>query len=562
MAGVNISASDDLVTCPVCLDPLRDPVSLPCGHSYCMKCISDFWDQNRECRCPQCRQPFSPRPELRRNTVLAEVVQKLKKAELSTSEMSSLPPGHFESQVVECDACTGTKLSACKSCLTCLASFCETHIQSHYEIPAWRNHKLVNPIGSMQDKICSKHHKALDIFCRTDDMCICYLCVATGHKSHETVEPQYERTLKETLLGETLIQIREKIHVRERKLADTKQCVDKIKVSADREVQMNNQSLAHFISTLEQKCATMTQQVREQEKKETEMSKELMERLKKEIETLKRRDGELIELAMTDDHIYFLQKFSSLCSIPGDDNSLAITVTAEFSTDLLRKELSHLKDEQEKCKEWKLVKFAPTVAEAPVYILLPSPPQSREEFLHYSCQLKLDSKSAHKHLHLSEENTLVTWSGKNPSFVDHPGKFDYYEQVLCKEGLTGIRSYWEVVWNRGAVIGVTYKGISRKGNGTECGLGYNDKSWVLMCSDYGFSVWHNNKESKIISPCCPKIGIYLDREAGLLSFYAISEKMTLLYSFQTTFTEPLYPAFRLCYSYIYSNFYLKICKLR
>ncbi|KAL0150626.1 hypothetical protein M9458_054043 [Cirrhinus mrigala] len=73
--------SQDQLTCPVCLDLLKDPVTIQCGHSYCKICITRFWDQEDQMRvysCPQCRQTFSPRPDLARNTMLAELVEKLK----------------------------------------------------------------------------------------------------------------------------------------------------------------------------------------------------------------------------------------------------------------------------------------------------------------------------------------------------------------------------------------------------------------------------------------------------------------------------------------------------
>lgn len=117
-------------------------------------------------------------------------------------------------------------------------------------------------------------------------------------------------------------------------------------------------------------------------------------------------------------------------------------------------------------------------------------------------------------------------------------------QVLCKESVTGTRCYWEVDWRGTEIdIAVTYRGIRRKGEGNECSLGWNNKSWSLYCSDSKFSFVHNNKSTDIPAPVSSHIGVYLDYAAGTLAFYSVSDGMKLLHRVHTTFTEPLYPAF-------------------
>ncbi|XP_031675703.1 NLR family CARD domain-containing protein 3-like [Oncorhynchus kisutch] len=166
----------------------------------------------------------------------------------------------------------------------------------------------------------------------------------------------------------------------------------------------------------------------------------------------------------------------------------------------------------------------------------------------YVCDLTLDPNTVDRHLSLSEENRKVTCRTEEQPYPDHPERFEVWGQVLCREGLTG-RCYWEVEWSGGrAVIGVTYKGINRRG-GADCCLGFNDKSWTLFCSDNRYYARHNNKPTTIDVPSSSshRVGVYLDWPAGTLSFYrASSDTLTHLITFTSTFTEPLYPGFWVC----------------
>ncbi|KAK3560279.1 hypothetical protein QTP86_004209 [Hemibagrus guttatus] len=192
----SISRNQDQFSCPVCLDLLKDPVTLHCGHSYCKVCINGHWDQEDVkgiYSCPQCRETFTPRPVLRRNNMLAEVLEKLKKTELQAAHCYAGPGD------VECDFCTGRKHKAVKSCLVCQASYCEDHLKPHYQSPAFKKHKLVEACAELQEKICSEHDKLMEIYCRTDQSFICYLCTMEKHKGHDTVSIKTERTEKQTV---------------------------------------------------------------------------------------------------------------------------------------------------------------------------------------------------------------------------------------------------------------------------------------------------------------------------------------------------------------------------
>ncbi|XP_031437760.1 stonustoxin subunit beta-like [Clupea harengus] len=188
------------------------------------------------------------------------------------------------------------------------------------------------------------------------------------------------------------------------------------------------------------------------------------------------------------------------------------------------------------------VMFSVSVSE--VQAVFPEP-VTREEFSQYSCHFTLDPNTANRELHLSEGNRRVEKRDEVQSYPDHPERFDKWQQVLCREGVSG-RCYWEVERSGELVmISVSYKSISRRGRGNECGFGCNDHSWSLILRSSSSYFRHNNKDTKLPLVASSRIGVYVDHRAGTLAFYSISDTITLLHRVQTTFTHTLYPGFYL-----------------
>ncbi|XP_060769687.1 tripartite motif-containing protein 16-like [Neoarius graeffei] len=548
MAEASISVAQDQFMCPVCLDLLKDPVAIPCGHSFCKVCINGCWnqeDQKGVYSCPQCRDTFMTRPVLRRNNMLDEVVEKLKKTEVQAASPAHCYAGPGD---VECDFCTGRKHKAVKSCLMCLASYCEIHLKPHYEVSSWKKHTLIEASAKLQEKICSEHDEVLKIYCRTDQICICSLCMLDKHKDHDAVSVAAERAEKQSELKEEQMKSQQRIQEKQKKVQELKQTVNSIKLSAQTAVEDSERIFTELISSMEKKRWEVTELIRDQEKAELSRAERLLEQLEQEIADLQRRVTELEQLSHTHDHIHFLQVLASGCqSLPFNRPTFqtsSVTVHQHLSFDGVRNSLSDLKERLEEFCEEEFNKIPPHAAAVQII----SEPQSREEFLKYFCYLTLDPNTAHHRLILSEKNRAVRDRGREQRYSDHPERFDSWEQVLCKESVCG-RCYWEVEWSGAGVdISVSYKDISRKGRGNECRFGGNNQSWRLCCFSSSLSFCHNSIKTDLRVPSASRIGVYVDHSAGTLSFYSVSDTMKLLHRVHTTFTQPLYAGFRFWFS--------------
>ncbi|KAM9826864.1 uncharacterized protein ACB057_013528 [Neosynchiropus ocellatus] len=513
-------------SCSICLDLLRDPVTLHCGHSFCQVCVEGYWNRGYEtkiCECPQCRQTFTPRPLLLKNIMLAELVEELKKTGLQAADVCYAGP-----EDVACDSCTGRKLKALKSCLVCLTSYCEQHLQPHLEAPAFRRHKLVHPSKQLQEIICSQHDKVKEIFCRTDQQVICHLCAVDQHKDHHIVSATAERREREKEVDQSRGRIQQSIQEREEEVKLLQQEQKTISDSADKALKDSQETLQQLIQNLQRSMSDVEQQIRSRQETEAARVRGLQEQLEQEIAELKKRDAELQQLSLTDSHLVFLQNWSSLSEVSEDllssrthvrphgcfeEVAAAVSASRDRLQDLLRDTWTNIS------------------------LMLAPEPKTRAEFLRYSRDITLDPNTAHSWLLLSEGNRKVRDMNEDQSPPHHPDRFTDYSEVLSKEPLTG-RCYWEVERRGAVVVAVSYKNISRSGE--ESRFGYNDKSWCLYCYDSGCSFIHNSIRTKLSIVPSSRVGVYLDHSAGLLSFYSVSEAMTLLHRVQTRFTQPLH----------------------
>ncbi|XP_073347889.1 tripartite motif-containing protein 16-like [Pagrus major] len=559
MAQKGVQVEQEAISCSVCLDLLKDPVTIPCGHNYCMNCIKGHWDKEDEKKthsCPQCRQSFTPRPVVVKNTMLAFLVEELKKTGLPAASADLCYAGPED---VACDVCTVRKRKALNSCLVCLTSYCEQHLQPHHDVPPLKKHKLVEPYKNLQENICSRHDEVMKMFCRTDQQCICYLCSVDEHKGHDTVSAAAERTERQRELEVSQQNIQQRIQDREEDVKVLQQEVGAINRSADKAVEHSEKIFTELIRLMDTRRSEVKQQVRSQQKTEVRRIKDLRKKLEQEITELKRKDAELKKLSHTEDHNQFLHNYPSLSALSESTHPSSINLRTLSYFEDVTAAVSEVSDvlQDVLCDKWSNI----LLALADVDVILPHEPKTRAGFLQYSHEITMDPNTAHTNLLLSEGNRKATLM-REEQFVQipfHPDRFTAWWQVLSRESLTG-RSYWEVEWEAGAIyIAVAYKSISREGRWDACFLGSNEKSWALRCDSRSYKLHHKKVETPVSGPPSSRVGVYLNHSAGILSFYSVSsDTMTLLHRVQTTFSRPLYAGLCFCYTY---NDTAEFCKL-
>ncbi|XP_053344377.1 E3 ubiquitin/ISG15 ligase TRIM25-like [Clarias gariepinus] len=337
----------DQYNCSVCLELMVQPVTIPCGHSYCMSCIKDYWtlDNFSKSRCPQCRQEFSTTPALNKNTMLAEILEKLRSTKLDGSPARcTAQPGE-----VACDFCTTVKLKAVKSCLECLASYCEMHIQPHHDFPALQRHKLVD---ATIIPMCPKHDKLLEVFCRFDNSCICMSCLMDEHKGHDTVLTAVERDKKQVTLQANKHKFVEKRKATEKELDELRKLNAAHARSMEQSVEDTALAFRSLITTLEKSCNEMENRIRDQEEIYNDRAADLQEQLEIEIAMLMGQEDVMDKLLQTEDNVYFLQNFESMPRPPGAEAPPRQTVEPVVSLSEMSNLLSEFKAKLESfCKQ-------------------------------------------------------------------------------------------------------------------------------------------------------------------------------------------------------------------
>ncbi|XP_062294807.1 E3 ubiquitin-protein ligase TRIM39-like isoform X2 [Scomber scombrus] len=517
MSAASCLRSEDQFLCCICLDVFTDPVTTPCGHSFCKNCINEHWNSNDQYLCPMCNKVFNTVPELQINTLFSEMVS-------HSSEQQAAKPGE-----VPCDVCTGTKLKALKSCLVCLTSYCETHLEPHLTMSGLKRHQLMDPVENLEDRMCMKHDKPLELFCKTDQTCVCVLCSVLDHKTHEFVPLKEEYEGKKAELGKTEAEIQEMIQKRRLKIQEIKQSVDLSKEAADREKAEGVQVFTALKDSVERSLNELMDTIEEKQRTTEKQAEDFIKELEQEISELKKRSSEVEKLSHSEDHLHLLQNFPSLKAAPPTKDWTDVSVRPSYEETVVRA-VAQLEET--------LSKQMKKLFEAEL-----------KRIQQYAVDVTLDPDTAHPHLTLSDDGKQVNDSDVKKNLPDNPKRFTRYVNVLGKQSLSSGRFYFEVQvkektnWN----LGVARESINRKG---EITLTPQDGFWTI-CLRNGNEYNAGNNTPVHLSLKSPpqKVGVFVDYEEGLVSFYDV-DAAALIYSFTgCSVTEKLYPYFSPCNNY-------------
>ncbi|XP_037389763.1 E3 ubiquitin-protein ligase TRIM39-like isoform X1 [Pygocentrus nattereri] len=523
MASSSSLLSEDQLQCSICLDVFTDPVSTPCGHNYCRVCLKEYWDSSSRCQCPVCKAEFPTRPELSVNTFISALAAQFKK---SVQVKSSRAPEKQPSKPtnVLCDLCSEEKLEAVKSCLDCGVSYCETHLTPHKTAAKLKKHKLMDPVENLEDYICQKHERPLELFCRDDQKCVCQFCTETDHKTHSTVPIEEESGERKTQLLKAQAEVQQMIQNRLKKIEEIKQSVEVNKKSSEKEKADRVEVFRALLRCIERSQTELLEVMEEKQKAAERQAEEFIKGLEQEITELKRRDTELEQLSHTEDHLHLIQVYPSLCSPPPTKNWTEVRINSHLRVEPLRRALTQLQGELSKEME-KLEEI------------------EMKRIQQYAVDVTLDPDSAHPQLILSDDGKQVRVGDKRQNLPDKPERFDYCVCVLGKEGFSLGRFYYEVQvrgktdWD----LGVTTESSDRKGQIMACPeKGY----WIVFLrNETEYEAVDSQRVPLSLKQTPQKVGVFVDYEQGLVSFFDV-ESRSHIYSFTgQSFTEKLYPYF-------------------
>ena len=416
-------------------------MTTPCGHNFCRTCITKFWDDQVQCKCPVCNELFNTRPDLRVNTLLSEMAAQIRPS-VRVKEQPCVEPAE-----VPCDVCTGTQLKAVKSCLVCLTSYCHTHLEPHQRAAGLKRHELVEPMDRLEDRMCMKHNRLLDLFCQTDQVCVCVFCTETDHKSHPVVLLKEEYEVKTAQLGKIESEVEQMIQERKQKMNKIKDIVKHSKADADRELDDVLQVLNALMSSIEKWRDDYIQTVKEKLKSTEKQAEGLIKQLEQELEDLTNRSSEVKRLTHTEDHLHFLQTFRSLENPPHTRDWTTVEVCPPSYVGTLRRSL----DQLEKTLNMEMKKLRDA---------------ELKRFQQYEVDVTLDPDTAHPYLSMSEDGKQVYHGGVEKELPDTPKRFTPCICVLTKQSFSSGRFYFEVQvkdktqW----CLGVARESINRKDN--------------------------------------------------------------------------------------------------
>ncbi|XP_063817038.1 nuclear factor 7, ovary-like isoform X2 [Pseudophryne corroboree] len=509
-------ASADLreeLDCSICLNIYTDPVTLRCGHNFCRECIDQVLDTQGGAgryTCPECREKFQDRPILRKNTTLCNIALRF----LSTHSEQ-------EEAAIFCTHCIHSRVPAVKTCLLCEASLCGSHLKVHSKS---EEHVLIEPTTALGNRKCAVHKKMLEYYCTNDASYICVSCRLDGeHKGHKITAVKDASDKKKEKLRNVLGKLTSKSKETEKVVRSLQEHKKKVQEKAAGEIE----KVTALFTDIRRKLEDLEKRaLGEISKQENQISIAI-------CHLIKQMEIKKDELSMK---MYHIQK---LCNMADP-----LTILQESDTgDLCCTE----EEDEERERLDKQVHDLGNLNEGLISEIVHA---GLSDFMNWvkrmhvqaAVDISLDMNTACEDIDIS--GNLKTIS-RSEIKLYHPARFQYYPQVLSSSSFTAGRHYWEVETSESGTwkIGMCYPSIDRSGDDSY--FGDNNKSWCLRrYNNNQYSVVHDSKEIQLAHKfSCQTLRIYLDYDAGQLSFYELGDPIRHLHTITTTFTEPLHAAF-------------------
>ncbi|XP_049422537.1 E3 ubiquitin-protein ligase TRIM39-like isoform X1 [Epinephelus fuscoguttatus] len=555
MATASSLLYEEQLLCSICLDAFNEPVSTPCGHNYCKSCITGYWASTDLIHCPLCKKKFRKRPQLQVNTEFRDMVEQFNNMKVRGEDDIPAKPGE-----VPCDICLEPKRKAQKTCLVCLASYCQTHLEPHQRVPTLKKHQLIGPVSNLEDRVCKKHDKMFEFFCYADQACICSMCLKDGHATHEAVPLEHAFRERKAQVDYMMSEIKVMENTKSRSIKEIEYLVEQNKRRSEKEIADISDIFTALLVSLQRSQAELIEVIQEKQKAARKEAEDHLTKLEQEVAELRRKRFEVEQLLQTDDHFSLLQSWLSLSHTEGIFDPLSHSIppsTPDFSdmnqqsyVGMVKKAVAQMEkiasNEMEMLIHEVRLSDGCEATEQPDAVEerttdefvreVWTPPQDKLMMIQqcHAVDVTLDSYMAHSSL-------VVSKDGKQLRFGE--GLLHFFTSlfwarpagqplVLGKEGFSSGRFYYEVQvsGSKGWVLGVVKEPIIKEKGFTPT---LKDGGWTLcgVYNEFKEECFANSDRSSLVylGQRPQTVGVFVDYEKGEISFYDVDAR-TLIHS--------------------------------